>query len=90
MGNNEPNGGAIGAGIFDLARHRGRVNILYCDGHVDSQPILNTGAFTVPNNDAPGSPDNTPSGWVSGQAPSIGTTGIGGVSMNVDFAPPNN
>jgi prepilin-type processing-associated H-X9-DG protein/prepilin-type N-terminal cleavage/methylation domain-containing protein len=80
MGNN-----SIGPRIFDLGRHRGRANILYVDGHVDSQPILDSGATSIPNNDAPGSPDNTPSGWVSGRIATNGGGGLGGVSMNVDF-----
>lgn len=41
--------GAAGSGIFDGIRHHGSMNILYVDGHVGSQPILNTGqAFASP------------------------------------------
>jgi len=40
--------GSCGRGIFDGMRHHGNMNILYVDGHVDSQPILNTGqTFTT-------------------------------------------
>jgi len=73
----------ISSGRFDLQRHRGRMNILYADGHVDSQPILSTGAWVTPT-DAVGSPDNTPSGWTINK-PSYGSSGLGGVSMATDF-----
>ena len=53
-------GGTVGNGVFDLVRHRGRMNILYVDGHVDSQPILSTGAATAYG--AIGSASNSPSG----------------------------
>ena len=73
---------AQGPGLFDLVRHRGRINILYADGHVDSQPILTTGAHVTPT-DAPGSPDNTPSGYTAGLE--TWNNGLGGVSVNRDF-----
>ena len=31
--------------MFDLLRHHGLVNILYADGHVDAQPILQGGRY---------------------------------------------
>ena len=37
-------GGTVGSDVFDLKRHRGRMNILFVDGHVDSPIILSTGA----------------------------------------------
>jgi prepilin-type processing-associated H-X9-DG protein len=47
-------GGAAPHGsVFDLIRHRGSINILYVDGHVDSQPILNTTSLTWPANPQP-------------------------------------
>jgi prepilin-type N-terminal cleavage/methylation domain-containing protein/prepilin-type processing-associated H-X9-DG protein len=52
--------GTAGTGVFDLVRHRGKMNILYVDGHVDDQPILSNGA-TAPSG-AVGTPGNTPSG----------------------------
>ena len=52
---------AFGPGQFDLQRHHGNLNILYVDGHVDSQPILDTGS-TTNNGVAKGSPGNSPSG----------------------------
>jgi prepilin-type processing-associated H-X9-DG protein/prepilin-type N-terminal cleavage/methylation domain-containing protein len=65
-----------GSGVFDLVRHRGRMNILYVDGHVDSQPILSDGATTVSGgNPSLTNPTNSPSG----------SGGLGGVSMDVDF-----
>jgi prepilin-type N-terminal cleavage/methylation domain-containing protein/prepilin-type processing-associated H-X9-DG protein len=81
MGTNAQ-GWAQGPGIFDLVRHHGRINILYGDGHVDSQPILSTGGYVTPT-DAPGSPDNTPSGYTPGVETWNG--GLGGVSLNRDF-----
>ena len=52
---------AYGPSQFDLQRHHGSLNILYMDGHVDAQPILDTGSTT--NNGVPlGSPGNSPSG----------------------------
>jgi prepilin-type processing-associated H-X9-DG protein/prepilin-type N-terminal cleavage/methylation domain-containing protein len=69
-------------GQFDLIRHKGRVNLLYADGHVDSRPILTTGGTTT-NGGALGSPTNTPSGYVAGQQNYGG--GIAGVSMCNDF-----
>ena len=53
-------GGTVGSGVFDLVRHRGRMNILYADGHVESQPILSTGAVTA--HGLIGTPGNSPSG----------------------------
>jgi prepilin-type N-terminal cleavage/methylation domain-containing protein/prepilin-type processing-associated H-X9-DG protein len=53
-------GGTVSNGIFDLVRHRGNINILYVDGHVDSQPILSNGATVAVGNI--GSIGNTPSG----------------------------
>ena len=52
--------GMISNNVFDLTRHRGSMNILYVDGHVDSQPILSNGA-TAPSG-ALGTPGNSPSG----------------------------
>ncbi len=53
-------GGTVGGDVFDLKRHRGRMNILFVDGHVDSPAILSTGATSSA---APiGSPTNSPSG----------------------------
>lgn len=60
-----------GASVFDLARHRGSLNILYVDGHADSQPILSTGSSVAVG--AVGSPGNSPSG------------GMGGVTLDKDF-----
>jgi len=64
-------GGTVGNGVFDLTRHQGSMNILYVDGHVDSQPILSTGG-TSPSGNI-GTPRNTPSG------------GLMDVSMDKDF-----
>jgi prepilin-type processing-associated H-X9-DG protein/prepilin-type N-terminal cleavage/methylation domain-containing protein len=64
---------AIGPAVFDLRRHRGRLNILFVDGHVDGRPILSTGSAAAVG--ALGSPGNSPSG----------SAGLGGVSMNWDF-----
>ena len=61
-----------GHSFADLVRHRGQINILYLDGHVDSQPILDTGSFTT-NNQPYGQPGNAASG------------GLLGVSINKDF-----
>ena len=33
---------------FDPLRHRGKINILYVDGHVDTQPILASGNWEFP------------------------------------------
>jgi prepilin-type processing-associated H-X9-DG protein/prepilin-type N-terminal cleavage/methylation domain-containing protein len=38
--------------VFDTVRHRGRMNILYVDGHVDNQPILNSGHYGFGFHDA--------------------------------------
>jgi prepilin-type N-terminal cleavage/methylation domain-containing protein/prepilin-type processing-associated H-X9-DG protein len=75
-------GDGTGSGVFDLVRHHGRMNILYVDGHVDSRPILSTGATTT-NGAALGTAQNTPSGYVAGQE--TYTSGIAGVSINRDF-----
>jgi prepilin-type N-terminal cleavage/methylation domain-containing protein/prepilin-type processing-associated H-X9-DG protein len=53
-------GTTVGSGVFDLVRHRGDINILYVDGHVDDQAILSNGA-TAPSG-ALATPGNTPSG----------------------------
>ena len=53
-------GGTVGNGVFDLVRHRGRMNVLYVDGHVDSPLILSTGATTTSGDI--GTPGNSPSG----------------------------
>lgn len=47
--------GTSGRGAFDGLRHHGTMNILYADGHVDNQPILNNGeTFTsAPSNGVP-------------------------------------
>ena len=66
-------GSAIGASAFDLIRHRGALNILYADGHVDSQPILSNGATTASGTPALTNPQNCPSGALMK------------VSMDVDF-----
>ena len=76
------NNNSAGSGLFDLLRHRGRVNILYADGHVDSQPILSTGANVA--NGAIGTPGNTASGYVANQPYFFGG-GLAGVSLNRDF-----
>ena len=52
---------AFGPQQFDLQRHHGSLNILYLDGHVDSQPILDTGS-TTNNGVGLGQPGNRPSG----------------------------
>jgi prepilin-type processing-associated H-X9-DG protein len=62
--------------VFDTMRHRGNVNILYVDGHVDNQPILSSGNYGFPIRDAGTGgagptaaifPANqTPSGYVGG------------------------
>lgn len=53
-------GGTAGSAVFDLVRHRGSMNILYADGHVDSEPILSTGGTTAMGDI--GTPGNSPSG----------------------------
>jgi prepilin-type processing-associated H-X9-DG protein/prepilin-type N-terminal cleavage/methylation domain-containing protein len=67
-------GGTSGTSVFDLIRHRGLMNILYADGHVDNQPILSTGATKASG--AVGTAGNSPSG------------GLMHVDMDVDFAGP--
>ena len=64
-------GGTVGSGVFDLVRHRGSMNILYVDGHVENCAILSTGATKAKG--AVGTPDNSPSG------------GLMAVSMDKDF-----
>ncbi len=66
-------GGAIGTSAFDLVRHHGNLNVLYADGHVDSQPILSNGATTSSGTAALTNPSNCPSGALTK------------VSMDVDF-----
>ena len=61
----------VGASVFDLVRHRGTMNILYLDGHVDNQPILSTGSMKAVG--AVGSAGNSPS------------DGLKSVSIDVDF-----
>jgi prepilin-type processing-associated H-X9-DG protein len=53
-------GGTAGSGVFDLVRHRGTMNILYADGHVDRATILNTAGTTT--SAAVGTSGNSPSG----------------------------
>jgi prepilin-type processing-associated H-X9-DG protein/prepilin-type N-terminal cleavage/methylation domain-containing protein len=53
-------GGTVGSGVFDLNRHRGRLNVLFVDGHVASPTILSTGATS--SNGPAGSAGNSPSG----------------------------
>lgn len=43
---NATNGG-IGPAAFDLLRHRGRINVLFLDGHVDNLAILNSDGTTT-------------------------------------------
>jgi prepilin-type processing-associated H-X9-DG protein/prepilin-type N-terminal cleavage/methylation domain-containing protein len=46
--------GAVGAGntaSFDLIRHRGRINVLFVDGHVSGLMIPKTPATSIANND---------------------------------------
>jgi len=43
---NGTNGG-IGYKAFDLLRHRGRINVLFLDGHVENLAILNTDGTTT-------------------------------------------
>jgi prepilin-type processing-associated H-X9-DG protein/prepilin-type N-terminal cleavage/methylation domain-containing protein len=64
-------GGTVGHRVFDLRRHRGRMNILFADGHVDARPILSTGATEAAGD--LGSPGNTPGGEIMS------------VSMDKDF-----
>ena len=60
-----------GAAAFDLIRHRGKMNILFVDGHVDSEPILSTGNYATSG--AIGTAGNSPSGDLQQ------------ISMDVDF-----
>ena len=64
-------GSLAGSGAFDLVRHHGRMNILYVDGHVDTQPILSTGNNV--SSGAVGTANNSPNGALSN------------VSIDVDF-----
>ena len=59
------NNNSVSSAVFDLNRHHGAMNILYVDGHVDNQPILDTGSTTT-NGVAVGSPGNNPSGALAG------------------------
>lgn len=76
IGNN-----ACGSGNFDLTRHRGLINILFVDGHVDTRPILSTGAIAASG--AMLSAGNTPSGYTG--AGQLGGDGLGGVSVARGF-----
>ena len=70
----------VGSQVFDLIRHRGLVNILYVDGHVDAQPILRSGKTVATG--VVGSYGNLPSGYTGvGQ----GSDGLAGVSVNKNF-----
>jgi prepilin-type processing-associated H-X9-DG protein len=81
--------------VFDTNRHRGRMNILFVDGHVDNQPILNSGhygfSFHDAGNGAAGPtaaifPANeTPSGYVGGTNSGFtaGVTSNPGTASNV-------
>ena len=75
-------GNSITNAIFDLVRHRGKLNVLYADGHVDTHPILSSGASVA--NGPVGSAGNTPSGYVAGQQ-SYGGGGLAGISVCKDF-----
>lgn len=76
--------------IFDLLRHRGRINILCADGHVESDPILANGGTTT-NGNAVGTGANIPSGYLppsSGLWPGQPVSGggsLGGISLNKGF-----
>jgi prepilin-type processing-associated H-X9-DG protein len=72
---------AANASMFDLIRHHGYANILYADGHVDSQPILSTGGTVATG--ALGSAGNTPSGYTT--PGTLGGSGLGGVSVAGGF-----
>jgi prepilin-type N-terminal cleavage/methylation domain-containing protein/prepilin-type processing-associated H-X9-DG protein len=74
---------SAGSGIFDLIRHHGRINILYADGHVDSQAILDNGNTAPAPGVSAGNPGNMPSGWTS--AGQMGGGGLGGVSVARGF-----
>jgi prepilin-type processing-associated H-X9-DG protein/prepilin-type N-terminal cleavage/methylation domain-containing protein len=76
-----PNVTEHGSQIFDLTRHQGMVNILYADGHVDSQPILQGGKTAAVG--PLGTSGNTPSGY-SGQGRSA-SSGLASVGVNVGF-----
>jgi prepilin-type processing-associated H-X9-DG protein len=66
------NNPTAGPNAFDILRHHGNMNILYVDGHVDVQPILDTGSTSI-GSAAIRTPGNTASG------------GLMKVSVNVDF-----
>lgn len=55
-------GGTVGSGVFDLIRHRGSLNVLYVDGHVDGGDILSTGGTAAVG--PVGAPGNSPSGYL--------------------------
>ena len=68
----DANGSATaGTGAFDLVRHHGRMNILFVDGHVETDPILSTGNNV--SSGAVNTPNNSPNGALSN------------VSIDVDF-----
>jgi prepilin-type N-terminal cleavage/methylation domain-containing protein/prepilin-type processing-associated H-X9-DG protein len=69
------------ASMFDLIRHHGYTNILYADGHVESQPILSTGGTVATG--ALGTAANTPSGYTT--PGTLGGSGLGGVSVAGGF-----
>jgi prepilin-type N-terminal cleavage/methylation domain-containing protein/prepilin-type processing-associated H-X9-DG protein len=75
------NGTVVGSQAFDLTRHQGLVNILYVDGHVDTQPILQGGKTKAIG--ALGTFSNTPSGY-SGQGKGAGS-GLASVGVNIGF-----
>jgi prepilin-type N-terminal cleavage/methylation domain-containing protein/prepilin-type processing-associated H-X9-DG protein len=75
------NGTVVGSQAFDLNRHQGLVNILYVDGHVDAQPILQGGKTKAVG--ALGTSGNTPSGY-SGQGKGAGS-GLASVGVNIGF-----
>jgi prepilin-type N-terminal cleavage/methylation domain-containing protein/prepilin-type processing-associated H-X9-DG protein len=66
----DASGSTAGPGAFDLLRHHGRMNILYVDGHVDTQPILST-ANTV-SSGAAGTANNSPNGALSNVSMDVG------------------
>jgi prepilin-type N-terminal cleavage/methylation domain-containing protein/prepilin-type processing-associated H-X9-DG protein len=71
LGTDSSGAATAGPGAFDLVRHHGRMNILYVDGHVDTEPILST-ANNV-SSGAVGTANNSPNGALSN------------VSIDVDF-----
>jgi len=71
LGTDSTGSATAGPGAFDLVRHHGRMNILYVDGHVDTEPILSTGNNV--SSGAVGTANNSPNGALSN------------VSIDVDF-----